>query len=158
MAFARERKGLGVKSGISATAGERYVPMAMSKSPSNTMNTPSRPAKSANGRAIISALAATVPATMNGIRLPRRDWHRSDSVPNSGSKNSARMLSSAITKPAISSPREKRCLRIRGITKSYACQKAQMEKNARPIKNVRLLLSFTCHPPYAKARASLPLL
>ena len=43
MAFARERKGLGVTSGISATAGERYVPIATSSSPSTTTNSASLP-------------------------------------------------------------------------------------------------------------------
>ena len=43
IAFARERKGLGVTSGISATAGERYVPIATSSSPSATTNSTSFP-------------------------------------------------------------------------------------------------------------------
>ena len=41
IAFARERRGLGVTSGISATAGERYVPIATSSSPSATTNSTS---------------------------------------------------------------------------------------------------------------------
>ena len=33
-------------------------------------------------------------------------------------------------------------VRIRVITLSYICQNAQMDKNARPTRMVRLLLSF----------------
>ena len=43
IAFARERSGFGVTSGISATAGERYVPIATSSSPSVTTNIASLP-------------------------------------------------------------------------------------------------------------------
>ena len=38
IALPRERRGFGVTSGISATAGLRYVPIAMSRSPSTTTN------------------------------------------------------------------------------------------------------------------------
>ncbi len=37
MALPLERKGFGVTSGIRATAGERYVPMAIKSSPSTMM-------------------------------------------------------------------------------------------------------------------------
>ena len=40
------------------------------------------------------------------------------------------------------SPIWKVCLRIRGITASYICQKVQMDKKAIPTKTVRLVFNF----------------
>ena len=76
------------------------------------------------------------------MRRPMRVWVRSDSAPNSGSMNSASTLSSAITTPLRASPAWKVFFRIRGMMPSYTCQKAQMEKKARPTSNVRFVSSF----------------
>ena len=87
--------------------------------------------------------AAAVPMRMKGVRRPSL-WlrQRSDSVPKKGSRKRARILSSAITAPARDSFMWKVSRRIRGMTLSYICQKAQMERKARPTRTVRLLLSF----------------
>ena len=47
------------------------------------------------------------------------------------------MLSSAMIAPEIVSFRRNVSVRILGITLSYICQKAQMDKNARPTRIVR---------------------
>ena len=96
IAFAFERSGLGVTSGISATAGDRYVFIAISSSTSTVMNAARRPGTSIFGRISIRMTAASVPPTMNGMRLPKRVLYLSESRPNSGSMNSASTLSSAI--------------------------------------------------------------
>ena len=98
--------------------------------------------------------AAAVPMRMKGVRRPSL-WlrQRSDSVPKKGSRKRARIsappsshrareLSRAITAPARDSFMWKVSRRIRGMTLSYICQKAQMERKARPTRTVRLLLSF----------------
>ena len=111
-AFARLRRGLGVTSGIRATAGERYTPMATSSSPSVTMNSVSAAGAavcakrlSMTGSRFISAAALTVPKRMNGMRRPMRVLVRSDSAPNSGSRKSARILSAAMMRPESDSSR-----------------------------------------------------
>ena len=44
--------------------------------------------------------------------------------------------------PETLSPMWKVSVRILGIRLSYICQKAQMERNAKPTSTVRLVLSF----------------
>ena len=56
-------------------------------------------ALSTNESTMSSTAAMSVPMTMNGVRRPRRLVQRSLIAPNSGSRNSARMLSSAIITP-----------------------------------------------------------
>ena len=87
---------------------------------------------------------------MNGMRLPIFEWLRSDSEPKNGSRNSARMLSAAMIAPEKVSFMWKVLVRISGTTLSYICQNAQMDKNARPTRMVRLLLSFISLLPFVK--------
>ena len=68
------------------------------------MNAIRFPCRCAIPSAISEAIAAIVPNTMNGMRRPSFDVQRSDSRPNSGSMNSASMLSSAIITPDTLSP------------------------------------------------------
>ena len=56
----------------------------------------------------------------------------------------------AMTAPVSDSSMPKVSRRIRGITLLYICQKAQMDKNARPTRMVRLLLSFISLLPFVK--------
>ena len=74
--------------------------------------------------------------------------HLSDSPPNSGSRNRARTLSAAMMMPETLSPMWKVSVRILGIRLSYICQKAQMDRNAKPTSTVRLVLSFIEEPPF----------
>ena len=60
------------------------------------------------------------------------------SLPNSGSMNSASTLSIAMTTPIRVSSTAKLSFKIRGMMLSYTCQKALMDKKARPTKKVRL--------------------
>ena len=92
--------------------------------------------------------AQPVPKRMNGMRLPIFEWLRSDSEPKNGSRNSARMLSAAMIAPEKVSFMWKVLVRISGTTLSYICQNAQMDKNARPTRMVRLLLSFISVLPF----------
>ena len=78
--------------------------------------------------------------------MPNLLWVRSDSPPNRGSRNRARMLSAAMMAPDKVSLRWKVPVRIRFITLSYICQKAEMDRKASPTRMVRLLLSFICLP------------
>ena len=87
-------------------------------------------------------IAQPVPNRMNGIRLPIFVFVRSESDPKNGSKNSARMLSAAMMRPEIVSFMWNVRVKISGTMLSYICQNAQMERNARPTRMVRLLLSF----------------
>ena len=73
---------------------------------------------------------------MKGIRRPILVLVRSESAPNSGSRKSARMLSSAMIVPEIVSFRRNVSVRILG-TLSYICQNEQMDKKARPTRIVR---------------------
>ena len=75
---------------------------------------------------------------MNGVRRPRGLLLLSEIAPKSGSMNSARMLSSAMITPDSACDMPNLFVRIRGIVLSYACQKAQIRKNARPTNTVRL--------------------
>ena len=79
---------------------------------------------------------------MKGIRRPSFVFVRSLSAPKNGSRNSASTLSAAMIAPESVSSRWNVSVRILGMTVSYICQKAQMERNARPTSMVRLLLSF----------------
>ena len=56
-------------------------------------------ALSSSGRMFIRITAAAVPNRMKGMRLPIFVVCRSDSDPNSGRRNSARMLSAAMIAP-----------------------------------------------------------
>ena len=94
--------------------------------------------------------AQPVPKRMNGMRLPIFEWLRSDSEPKNGNRNSARMLSAAMIAPEKVSFMWKVLVRISGTTLSYICQNAQMDKNARPTRMVRLLLSFISLLPFVR--------
>ena len=50
--------------------------------------------------------------------------------------------------PETLSPMWKVSVRILGIRLSYICQKAQMDRNAKPTSTVRLVLSFIEEPPF----------
>ena len=78
-----------------------------------------------------------MPRRMKGIRRPILVLVRSESAPNSGSRKSARMLSSAMIAPEIVSFRRNVSVRILGMTLSYICQNEQMDKKARPTRIVR---------------------
>ena len=85
-----------------------------------------------------SAAAHSVPIRIKGVRRPRRLRHLSDMAPNRGSMNSARMLSSAMMMPLFAWFMPNLSVSILGIRLSYACQKAQIRKNAKPTSSVRL--------------------
>ena len=87
-------------------------------------------------------MAQPVPKRMKGIRLPRRVSVRSEMPPKMGSRNRASTLSAAMMAPEKVSFRWKVLVRIRGTMLSYICQKAQMDRKARPTRMVRLLFSF----------------
>ena len=70
--------------------------MATSSSSSTVKNAGNRPGASMAVSTSISATAAMVPNTINGMRRPIRELHRSLSRPNQGSRNSASTLSSAM--------------------------------------------------------------
>ena len=93
---------------------------------------------SAMGSSSIKITARTVPASMNGVRFPSGVSTLSESVPNTGSRKSARTLSIAISTPVTVSPSPKVFCRISGIMLSYIFQKAQILKNASPTKKVLL--------------------
>ena len=79
-----------------------------------------------------------VPTRMNGVRRPRLLVQRSEIDPNRGSRNSAKILSSAITMPEAACAMPNLSVRIFGMIVSYACQKVQIRKKANPTKMVRL--------------------
>ena len=60
----------------------------------------------------------------------------SDSAPNSGSMNSANMLSADMITPATVSLTSKVFFSINGMIKSYSCQKAEMVRKASPTSMV----------------------
>ena len=108
IAFALLRRGLGVTSGMSATAGERYVPMAIRRSPRTVTNIIVRLIRgdlkqelSRTGIRSISPAANRVPRRINGFRFPSLLVHLSEIPPNSGSRKSARILSIAMIIPEI---------------------------------------------------------
>ncbi len=90
-------------------------------------------------------MAQPVPNKIKGMRFPMRVFVRSEMEPNSGSRNSARMLSAAMIAPENVSFKWNVLVRIRGMMLSYICQKAEMDKNASPTRMVRLLFSFMLH-------------
>ena len=137
-ALARLRRGLGVRSGIRATAGERYSPMESSTSPRATKNSTKFCWAAAMGMITANTAESSAPTTMKGIRRPSRVWVRSLRAPSSGRRNSARTLSSAIIAPLTVSPKWKLFLRISGMILSYSCQNAQIDRKAKPTKKVRL--------------------
>ena len=65
-------------------------------------------------------------------------WLRSEMAPKRGSKNSASTLSSAMMTPDQVWDIPNLLVRIRGMVLSYACQNAQIRKNAKPTRIVRL--------------------
>src|SRR5699024_6142966 len=93
---------------------------------------------SAHGSSIIVITAQVVPTRIKGILLPILVLTLSDKAPISGNRNKARTLSRAIITPVIVSLNWNVLERINGIKLSYSCQKALIERKARPIKNVRL--------------------
>ena len=93
-------------------------------------------------------MAQPVPKRMKGMRLPSFEWLLSETEPKNGSRNSARMLSAAMIAPENVSFMWKVFVRISGTMLSYICQNAQMDKNARPTRMVRLLLSFISVLPF----------
>ena len=96
----------------------------------------------------IRMMAQPVPKRMKGMRLPIFVWLLSETEPKNGSRKSARMLSAAMIAPENVSFMWKVFVRISGTMLSYICQNAQMDKNARPTRMVRLLLSFISVLPF----------
>ena len=82
--------------------------------------------------------ANIVPPRINGILFPIFVSVLSDSKPNSGKRKIASTLSIAINAPVTVSPKWKVFWSISGIILSYICQNPEIDKNAKPIKNVRL--------------------
>ena len=76
------------------------------------------------------------------MRFPIFVFVLSERAPKNGRRKSARILSAAIIAPERVSFMWKVLVRMSGMTLSYICQKAQMDKNARPVRIVRRLLSF----------------
>ena len=142
IAFPLERSGFGVTSGISDTAGERKIPIDSSVQNSAATNRIRFRAFAAAGSSSMKMTAKIVPTKINGVRLPRFVLILSDHAPKNGSRNSARMLSSAMMPPDSVSPIWKVYFKINGMMLSYTCQKALIARNANPIKMVRLLSSF----------------
>ncbi len=137
-AFPLLRSLLGVKSGIRATAGDRYSPMDTKSANSAAKNKTRLPLLSAAGRISIKITASSVPHAIKGILLPIFVSTLSDSAPKTGSKNNANTLSAAISAPVTVSPSPKVFCKISGMILSYICQNADMDKNASPTKKVRL--------------------
>ena len=107
------------------------------------------------GRMLSRITAQPVPKRIKGIRLPSFVSVLSEMPPKSGSRNSASTLSAAMMAPETVSLRWKVLVSIRGTMLSYSCQNAQMERNARPTRIVRLLLSFIAeisHSVFEKSR------
>ena len=73
------------------------------------------------------------------MRFPIFVFVLSERAPKNGRRKSARILSAAIIEPERVSFMWKVLVRMSGMTLSYICQKAQMDKNARPVRIVRLL-------------------
>ena len=82
--------------------------------------------------------AASVPAIMNGVRLPSFVFVLSEIAPNNGSRKIASTLSRAITTPEAACDIPNLSVSILGIIVSYACQNVQIRKKAKPTKIVRL--------------------
>ena len=131
------RRGLGVTSGISATAGLRYVAIEMSTSARPMKNSARFSVRSASGRRNMNSSAPMVPPRMYGMRRPMAVRVLSLNLPNIGSMTSARMLSMAMTTPVSVSSTWNVYFRMRGMMLSYTCQNAQMDMNARPTNTVR---------------------
>jgi hypothetical protein len=131
-------RGFGVRSGIRATAGDRYVLMARSTIPRAIKNIGRLFNLSAKGKKAIHMTAINVPKMIKGVRLPSLVSTLSDKAPNKGSIIRASTLSMAIIAPVKVSPTPKVFFSISGMILSYSCQKELIDKNARPIKKVRL--------------------
>mgnify|MGYP004417966705 FL=1 len=76
------------------------------------------------------------------MRLPILAVHLSESPPNNGSRKRASTLSAAMIAPEKVSFMWNVLVRISGITLLYICQKAQIDKNAKPILIVCFVFSF----------------
>ena len=87
-------------------------------------------------------MAAMVPPRMYGVLFPSLVFVLSDSVPKNGSRKRANTLSAAMMAPENVSFMWNVFVSISGMTLSYICQKEQIDRNARPTRTVRLLLSF----------------
>lgn len=85
---------------------------------------------------------------MKGRRRPRGLRHLSDSAPNRGSRNRASTLSAAIMAPENTSFMWKVLVSINGTRLSYICQKAQIDRKAKPMSTVFFLSSFIEGPPF----------
>ena len=94
------------------------------------------------GSRLSSTTAANVPPSIYGMRFPILVLVLSESVPKNGSRNSASTLSAAMIAPENVSFMWNVFVSISGMTLSYICQKEQIDRNARPTRTVRLLLSF----------------
>ena len=132
MAFALLLKGLGVISGMRATAGDLNIDMNRSTSAVITMNITRLRELSAIGMKNSAILVRTVPASMKGIRFPIGVCSLSERVPNRGRRKSASILSIAMIAPMSTSFNEKLFLRISGMMLSYICQKAMIDMKAKP--------------------------
>ncbi len=85
------------------------------------------------------ATAATnVPIKMYGVLRPYLLFVLSDNEPNNGSINSAKMLSSAITKPDDTWVKPNLSINILAMILSYVIQNIEITKNAIPTKIVFL--------------------
>src|SRR5690554_2898499 len=87
-----------------------------------------------------------VPKTINGIRFPNFVETLSETLPKSGIKNKAKILSKAITTPEIVSETLNTSFKINGIIKSYNCQNPEIVINASPTRTVLFTLSFILSP------------
>ena len=139
MALALLLRGLGVISGMRATAGERNTDIKSRTKPVIIKKNTRFRELSAMGIKKRAMLAATVPMIINGIRFPRGVCILSDKDPNIGKRKSARTLSTAMIAPIMTSFSENVFLRIRGMILSYICQKAIMDIKANPTITVLYL-------------------
>ena len=114
-AFAFERNGLIVTSGISATAGERKSAIDKSENSSKAINNAS---EDENPNNIKNILAKIVPTMIKGFLLPNGVSSLSDSVPNNGKRKTANTLSSAIIIPEYVCSIPNLWVKIKGTTVS----------------------------------------
>ena len=163
--LALARRGLGVISGIRATAGFRYIIMN-SSTMAIMITMPATLFRWKNRGIKGKATAETrVPVRIKGIRLPMGVLVRSERLPKMGRRIRAARLSQAMMIPTIhctsrilsGSPlfssaedrpyilRAKISVRKVGHQESYTCQSSRIPKKAKPMSMVRLTFSF--RPP-----------
>ena len=161
--FALALRGFGVMSGMSATAGLRYIIMNMSTM-AIIATMPAMLFSWKNNGMKGNAIADTnVPMIMKGILFPIEVWVLSDRFPKSGRRMRAARLSHAMMIPTIhwtlsifaGSPalraadeipyilRAKISVRKVGHHESYTCQRSSIPKKANPMRQVRLRLSLS---------------